>query len=91
MLLHIDTILALFVEGRISFFSKLITFVACFLTEVQNFFLQSSPRYKSFLLSTLSKTHIVNIECLRVICSPIFVVEGFSGLFAHPSVFLISS
>ena len=32
---------------------------------------------------------IVDIEYLQGICSPTFVVEEFSGLFAHPSIFLI--
>ena len=30
---------------------------------------------------------MVEIEYLRGMCSPIFVVEEFSGLFAHPSTF----
>ena len=32
---------------------------------------------------------IVDIEYPQGICSPIFVVEGFSELFADPSIFLI--
>ena len=32
---------------------------------------------------------IVDIEYPQGICSPIYVVEKFSGLFAHPSTFLI--
>ena len=78
-----------FVNGTIFFFTKLITFRAFSLKEVQNFFIYSSPRYKVWLFSILSKAHKVGIEHPQGICSPIFVVEEFSGLFAHPSVFLV--
>ena len=79
MLLHPDAILALFfVNDRIFFFSKLITFEACSLRVLQNFFIQSSRRYKLCLFSTLSNDHIVHIENLQGIFSPIFVVEDFS-------------
>ena len=39
------------------------------------------------LVTILSKAYIVDIEYPQGICSPIFVVEEFSGLFTHPSVF----
>ena len=35
------------------------------------------------------KPQIVEIEYPQRICSPFFVVEDFSGLFAHKSIFLI--
>ena len=60
----------------------------CSLKEVQNFFIKSSPRYKICLLS-ISKAHTVDNEYPQEICSPILVVEKFSGLFAHPSIFLL--
>ena len=41
------------------------------------------------MCSILSKAHIVDIEYAQGICLPIFVAEEFSGLFAHPSIFLI--
>ena len=37
----------------------------------------------------LFKSHIVDIAYPQGICSPIFVVEEISGLFAHPSIFLV--
>ena len=36
-----------------------------------------------------SNPQIVDIEYPQGICSSIFVVEEFSGLFANPSIFLI--
>ena len=93
MLLCLGMILALLLL-MVTFFFLIyiqfeITFVACSLKEVQNFFIQSSPRYKVCLFSILSKPHIIDIEYPQGICSPIFVVEEFSGLFAYPSIFLI--
>ena len=35
----------------------------------------------------LLNAQIVDIEYPEGICSPSFVVEEFSGLFAHPSIF----
>ena len=86
ILWQLDVILV-FSHGNIFFFLKIITFVAFSLRELQNFFTQFSPRYKLCLFSTLSKAHIVDIEYLPGICSLIFIIEGFSGLFAHPSIF----
>ena len=57
-------------------FSKLITFVVCSYKEVQNFFMQSSPRYKLCLYSTFSNAEIIRIGYLQRICFPIFVVEN---------------
>ena len=58
-----------------------------FLNELQNFFIQSSPKYKLRLSSIVSKANIVDTEYPQGTCSPIFVVEDFSGLFAYPSIF----
>ena len=50
-----------YIMSMIFFFSKVIRFVAC-LTKVQNFFIQSSPKYKVCLFSVLSKAHIFDTE-----------------------------
>ena len=42
-----------------------------------------------FYVIKIPKLQIFDIEYLQGICSPIFVAEDFSGLFAHPSIFLI--
>ena len=76
-----------FVNDSIFFLSKLITFVACSLKEQQNFLIQSSPRYELCPFSIVLKIHIVDIDEPQGICSPIFFVEDFSRLFAHPSIF----
>ena len=52
-------------------------------------FFQSFPRYKICLFSIGSNPHIAHIKCPEGTRSPIFIVEDFSGLFAHPSIFLI--
>ena len=39
--------------------------------------------------SILSNVHIVDIEYPEGICSPSFAVDDVSGLFLHPSTFLI--
>ena len=81
-------ILAFFVNCSIFFvFKKIVTFVAYSLKELQNLFIQSSPRYKVCLFSILSKAHIVDIEYSQESCLPIFGVKDFSGLFAYPSIF----
>ena len=59
------------------------------LKDSQNFFMQSSPRYQVCLFSVLSKARIVDIEYPQGMCSRIFVVEEFSGLFEYLSIFLI--
>ena len=78
-----------FVNGNIFFFSKLINFVACSLGELQKNFIQSSPRYKLCLFSTISNAHIVDIEYLLGIRLSIFLIEDFPGFFAYPSFCLI--
>ena len=69
------------------FFTKGIIFFACSLTELQNFFIESFPHYKVYLFSMRPIAQIVHIEYSQGICSTIFVVEDFSGLLAHPSIF----
>ena len=53
------------------------------------FFIQSFRQYKVWLFFILSNAQIIDIEYLQGVCSPFFVVEEFSELFAHPSIFLI--
>ena len=64
-------------------------FAACSLMKVQNFFIESFPRYKVCLFSLLSKAHVVEVEYLQGICSSTFGVEDFSRLFVHPSIFSV--
>ena len=45
--------------------------------------------YTSWLFSILLNDNIVDIEKSDGICAPTFVVDEFSGLFLHPSVFSI--
>ena len=71
------------------FFLKLIIFVACFLKNSQNLFIQSLPLYTPCLFSMLLNEDIVDIEKPDGICSLTFVVDEFSGLFLHPSIFSI--
>ena len=49
--------------------------------------MQSSPQYTVCLFSILLNAQFVDIEYPQGICSLIFFVEEFSGLFAHPSIF----
>ena len=51
--------------------------------------MQSLPLYTSCLLSMLLNDDIVEIEKADGICLLTFVVDEFSGLFLHPSVFLL--
>ena len=73
----------------IFFFLKLIIFIACSLKNSQNFFIQSLPLYISCLFSMLLKEDIVDTEKPDGICYLTFVVDEFSGLFLHPSIFSI--
>ena len=72
--------------NSIIFFSKLIIFIYL---DSQNFSIQSTPLYTSCLFSVPSNVHIIDTEYPQGMCSPIFVVVNFSGLFFHPSTFLI--
>ena len=63
--------------------------MACSLKNSQNFSKQSLPLYTSCLFSMLLDEDIVVIEKSDGICSLTFVVDEFSGLFLHPSIFSI--
>ena len=78
---------SLFVNGNIFSFLNRIILVACSFKDSQNFFIQSFPRYKVCLFLICLNPKIVGIEYAQGICSPIFIAEDFSGLFAHPSNF----
>ena len=78
-----------FVNNFIFFFLKLFVFIACSLKYPQNFFIESLPLYTSCLFSLLSNDDFVDIEKLEGTCSLTFVVDEFSGLFFHPSIFSI--
>ena len=56
---------------------------------LKTFFIQSIPLYASCLFLMLLNNDIVNIEKPDGIYSPTFVVDEFSGLFLHISVFSI--
>ena len=72
-----------------SFFLFEINYFDCSLKNLQNFFMQYSPLYTSCLLSMLLNEVIAGIEKPGGICSRTFVQNEFSGLFLHPSMFLI--
>ena len=67
---------ALLLTTSFSFFLKLIIFIVCSLIN-------------SCLFSMLLKEDIVDIEKPDGICLLTFVVDEFSGLFLHPSIFSI--
>ena len=71
-------------------FLKLIIFIGCSLKISQNFFMQSLLLYTSCLFSILLSEDIVDIEKPDGICSLTFVVDEFSRLFLHPSIFSIA-
>ena len=51
--------------------------------------MQSLPLYRSCLFSMLLNEDIVDIEKLDGICLLTCLVDEFSGLFLHPSVFSV--
>ena len=71
------------------FFLKLIIFIACSVKNLQNFLMQSLPLYMSCLFSMLLDEDIADIEKPNGIYLLTFVVDEFSGLFLHPSIFSI--
>ena len=82
MLLYLGVNLAFFANNNIFFLSKLITFAAYSPREIQNFFTQTSPRYKLWLFSIVSKAEIYDIEYPQGTCShATFVVKDFSSVF----------
>ena len=54
-----------------------------------NFFMQFLPLYTSCLFSVSLNGDIEFTEKADGICSPTFVVDDFSGLLLHPSIFSI--
>ena len=84
-----DFCCSFFVNDFIIFFLNLIISTACFLKNLQNFFLRSLLLYTSYLFSMLLNDYIVDIEKPDGIFSPTFVVDEFLGLFLHPSIFSI--
>ena len=69
------------------FVLKFVIFIAYSLKNSQNLFIQSLNLYKSWVLSMLVNEDIAEIEKGDGICSFTFVVDEFSGLFLHPSIF----
>ena len=69
------------------FYSKLIMLVARSLKHSQNCLMESLPLYTRCLFSMVLKEDIVGIEKPNGKCWLTFVVDEFSGLFLHPSVF----
>ena len=78
-----------FVNNFIFFFLKLITFIVCSFKNSQNFFIQSLSMCTSCLFSMLLNEDIAEIEKPDGICLLTFVADEFSGLFLHPSIFLL--
>ena len=76
-----------FVNNLIISFLKLTFFIACYQKDSQNFFMQSLPLYTSCLFSILINKDLVDIEKPDWICLLTFVVDDFSGLFLHSSIF----
>ena len=60
-------------------------FIVCSLKCSHNFFIQSLPLYTSWLFSMLLNGNIKPDG----ICSLTFVLNEFSGLFLHPSIFSV--
>ena len=71
----------------ISFFKKII-FITCSLKYSQN--ILPLPMYTSCLFSMLLNEDIADIEKPDGICLLAFVVDEFSELFLHPSIFSIT-
>ena len=73
------------------FFLNLIHFIACFLKDPKNFFMQSLPLYTSCLYFRSSNDDMVNIEKSNGICSPTFVLDKFSELSLYLSIVLLNN
>ena len=71
------------------FLFKINYFLVCSLKNSQNFFIQSLPLYASCLFSMLLNEDIVDLKKPHGICSLTFIVDEFSRLFLHPSIFCI--
>ena len=68
----------------------MIILLACSLTDLQNFFMQSFPLETSCLFSMLLNDDIVDIEKTDGIHSFTFVIDEISRLFSQLSVFSIN-
>ena len=73
----------------IFFFLKLITAILSSLKDLQNHAMKPLPQYRLCLFSMHLNGNIADIEKHDGICSSTFVVNIFSGLLLHPSVFSI--
>ena len=71
------------------FLFEIIIFIVCSLKNSNNFFIESFSLHRSCLFSVLLNEEIVDVEKPDGICSLTFVVDEFSGLFLHPSIFSI--
>ena len=78
-----------FVSNFIIFFLKLIIIDLCPLRDSENVFIQFMDLCALCLFSMLSHNDIVNIERRDGTYWLIFVVDQFSRLFLHPSIFSI--
>ena len=88
ILFHLCAILILFLLTVIFFsFQNQLYFVHVILKNHKTFSynLFRNIKYACFLHDQISK--IIDIESLQGIYSPIFVIEKFSGLFSHSSIF----
>ena len=74
-----------FVNGNILFFSSN-NYICSMISSGTTKLLYT---YKLCLFSILSNAYIVDIEYTQGICSSIFIVEDFSGLLVHPSIYSI--
>ena len=76
-----------FFNNFISFFLKLIIFLACFLKDEQNLFIQPLLLYILCIVSIIRNEDNVEIKKPDEICLLTFVVDEFSELFLHQSIF----
>ena len=73
----------------LTYLFKLIISTAYSLKDSEKFFMQSLLPYTSCLFSMILNDDIIDIENHLAKCSHNFVVDAFSGLFLHPSIFAI--
>ena len=78
------------INNPVFFLFKINNFSACSFW-FKNFFIQSLPLQIPCLVSMLLKEDIIDIEKPDGICSLTFVVGEISGLFLHPSIFLLKN
>ena len=78
-----------FVNNLIFLFLKLIIFVSCSLKHSQYFFVLCNLELWIHHAYFLCYDDFEDIEKLDGICLPTVVVDKFSGLFLHPSIFFV--